>query len=74
MSVYRFAYYADGARIHAGEFGSGLGTAQEFAEALARLPLERPVDEFRVWVDGDTDRAPDGVAVRPLSTEPAGSR
>jgi hypothetical protein len=65
-----FAYVAGGHVWHCGTFDTEMTDPQMFAETLARLPLDQPTDEFRVWF-GDPDGAPHGVARRSLSTAPA---
>jgi hypothetical protein len=65
-----FAYVAGGYVWHRSTFDTKMTDPQMFAEALARLPLDEPTDEFRVWF-GDPDGTPHGVAWRPLSTAPA---
>ncbi len=67
--TYTFQYLAAGRVWHASTLDSGHATAQDLADTLARLIIQEPTDEFRVWA-GDAAGAPHGVAYRPLSCNP----
>jgi hypothetical protein len=71
MPDYTWAYLIRDVEVKRGVFGSNLPTAQ----ALADQWMEHvdpvidgvPVDEVRFWDGDDTDRVPDGVALRATS-------
>lgn len=68
MPDYTWAYLIDGAEVKRGVFSSGLPTAQELAdqwmEHINPVVGGVPVGEVRFWGGDDTDREPDGLAVR----------